>query len=178
MGLDLHVFFKNGLRIDPPHLFLTISHSCVSKIDSFCVSLSSARAKSNYLKGCPPEDPRDGIRALQEIPQSLTHNTPLPQVTPPWGHHVCIRMIDVNIVYSSNTVMGISLIHFKCQGDLLDTVYQCDIIGTLDVHHLAQRTNILFCLNEVFQNWPCEEKKNHPSLLRASASSCSRPVVR
>lgn len=175
--LDLCVF-KNGLRTDLPHLFLTVSNSCVSGIDCFCIPLSSARAKSNYLRGCPPEDPRDRIRALQEIPLNLTHNTIHTSLR---LHHyvchntMCIRMKYINMVYSSNMFMRISLIHSEfenltaastrtpmgIQYTLYTTVAsctkECDIIGTVDAHHLAQCTSILFCLNRVFQNCPCEK---------------------
>lgn len=107
--LDLSVF-KSGCRADLPHLFLTISHSCVSKIDCSCMSLSSARAKSNSLRGCPSEDPRDRIRALQEIPRSPTRNTinTSLSVCVCVCHDMCILMKYIDIVYISSVFRNFS----------------------------------------------------------------------
>lgn len=91
--LDLHVF-KTHPQTDFPHLFLTITHSRVSKFDCLCMSLSSAKAKSSHFRGCPPEDPRDRLRVPQEIPQSLTYSTAHLSLRSHHrgSHNMCIHM--------------------------------------------------------------------------------------
>lgn len=47
------------LKTDLPHLFPTITHSCLSKPDFLHMSPSSARPSWAVLEGCPPEDPQE-----------------------------------------------------------------------------------------------------------------------
>lgn len=115
-GLDLHVF-KNGPRTDLPHLFLTISHSRVSKNGLPLYATVIGQGQVEQFERLPSGGPYtvDRIGAPQEIPPSLTRNTTHSSLRSHHcgAHKVCIQMKYINIVYSSKRFMGHVLLRFE-----------------------------------------------------------------
>lgn len=62
------------------------------------MSLPLAKAKLSQLRGCPPEDPRDKIGVLEEIPATTQHAPPLGHTTV--GSIMCVFIWNVWILFT------------------------------------------------------------------------------
>ena len=145
------------------------------------MSLSSAKARPSRLRGCPPEDPRDRIRAPQEIPSSLTRNTTHSSLRSNYcgARYVYVHTKCMNIVCSSKTFRGNILFSFEVgsvfsASTLLPMVIQNDsnIYYNSQLHErvwlhgywrcwlsvqYSVCSSILSCLSGVIQSCPCEK---------------------